>query len=262
MFGLSISAFAFLAGCGAAPGASSDDIVSSQSAASIPPHGAPFHDVTGNSPFTIEIGADGGTSATPQGGYCHVQSYAGRATNVDVTADANLEGLVVGASVVVNDTGALASTGGNLYDQVANADVAGIVTTGVLTAATASNHTSATSTSSIDALNVDVAGITITANTITANASAECAFEAVNLAGTSQIVGLTIGGTPIVVTGAPNQTIDVAGLVDVVINEVTTSSTGGDDGQITENALHISALGIADVVISHASAGVTCNCHD
>ncbi len=70
------------------------------------------------------------------------------------------------------------------------------------------------------------------------------------------ITGLNINGAPIVVTGAPNQTINLL-LAKIVINERTTKISG-NSGSIHTAALHITAAGLVDVSLGVADAGITC----
>jgi hypothetical protein len=69
------------------------------------------------------------------------------------------------------------------------------------------------------------------------------------LTGWSEVDGLVVSGVPIVVTGAPNQTV-VIGTIQVVLNEVTIAANG-----ITVNALHVTTLdGLVNVVAGSATA--------
>src|SRR5713101_6585390 len=70
--------------------------------------------------------------------------------------------------------------------------------------------------------------------------------------GISTLSNLAINGTPIAVTGDPNQTIWVPG-GQVIINEQTISPTG----TAVVNALHVAITGVADVVIASATAGIS-----
>jgi hypothetical protein len=65
-----------------------------------------------------------------------------------------------------------------------------------------------------------------------------------------------INGQSIVVTGQPNQTVNLP-VGTVTINEQT-SSASGKDGDITVNALHVTVPGVADVIISSAHADIHC----
>ena len=67
----------------------------------------------------------------------------------------------------------------------------------------------------------------------------------------SSTVGeLTVNGIPVAVTGDPNQTISIPG-GRLVINEQTVSASS-----TTVNALHATVLGVADVVVASATAGI------
>jgi len=66
----------------------------------------------------------------------------------------------------------------------------------------------------------------------------------------SIIANLSINGIPIAVNGQPNQRIAIPG-GQVVINEQTLSL-----GATTVNAIHATVLGVADVVIASATAGI------
>jgi hypothetical protein len=67
---------------------------------------------------------------------------------------------------------------------------------------------------------------------------------------TSIIDNLSVNGIPVAVTGQPNQRVSILG-GQLVINEQTVSFNG-----TTVNALHASVLGVADVVIASATAGI------
>jgi hypothetical protein len=105
------------------------------------------------------------------------------------------------------------------------------------------------SEASLTNLNMTVAGIGITADSVMAQASQVLGAPGT---GISTLSNLAINGTPIAVTGGPNQTIWVPG-GQVIINEQTISSTG----TAVVNALHVAITGVADVVIASATAGIS-----
>ncbi len=105
------------------------------------------------------------------------------------------------------------------------------------------------SEASLANLNMTVAGIGITADSVMARASQVLGAPGT---GISTLSNLAINGTPIAVTGDPNQTILVPG-GQVIINEQTISSTG----TAVVNALHVAITGVADVVIASATAGIS-----
>src|SRR5207245_7006008 len=104
------------------------------------------------------------------------------------------------------------------------------------------------SEASLANLNMTVAGIGITADSVMARASQVLGAAG---SGSSTLSNLAINGTPIAVTGDPNQTIWVPG-GQVIINEQTISSTG----TAVVNAIHVTVTGVADVVIASATAGI------
>jgi hypothetical protein len=94
-----------------------------------------------------------------------------------------------------------------------------------------------------------VAGVGITADLVMARASQVLGAAG---SGSSVLSNLSINGTPIAVTGAPNQAVWIPG-GQVIINEQTVSSTG----TAVVNALHVAIPGVADVVIASATAGIS-----
>jgi len=118
-----------------------------------------------------------------------------------------------------------------------------------LSAATFSWVDQVDSEASLTNLSMTVAGIGITADSVIAQASQVLGAAG---SGTSYIDNLSINGTPIAVTGAPNQAVWIPG-GQVIINEQTVSSTG----TAVVNALHVAITGVADVVIASATAGIS-----
>lgn len=105
---------------------------------------------------------------------------------------------------------------------------------------------------------------------IAADAVYRNGFDAQNLHGgvTSENDGLaaSVTGTPFVIPAnpAPNTTLSILGGTAVlVLNEQTTGGDGITGASMTGNALHLSVnvlnLITAEVIIGHASVGVTCN---
>ena len=106
------------------------------------------------------------------------------------------------------------------------------------------------SEASLADLTVGAAGTTIGADFVMARVS-----EVVGGAGTgsAEVDNLSINGIPVVVTGAPNQSIGIPGGGAVILNEQQTLS----DGSIVVNAIHITIPGVEDVVIATAMAGAS-----
>jgi len=80
-------------------------------------------------------------------------------------------------------------------------------------------------------------------------ASARAALDG-GRASDTVIGNLTVNGIAVIVTGVPNQRIPIAG-GQLVLNELR-SSAGG----ITVNAIHATVIGVADVVVASATAGI------
>lgn len=182
------------------------------------------------------------------GGGQTAATYQGQATVVA------LDTLLV--DTVLADTGPLPQSGGALDASLLTADVPGVLSAEVLHATTIGEGNHTRSEASIANVDLTVAGLGIQAGLLMARASADCASGSASLSGSSQIADLVIAGQPIAVSGQPNQRISLLG-VEIVINEQIHAG-----GAITVNALHVSALGIADVVLSSATAGITCGSVD
>lgn len=105
--------------------------------------------------------------------------------------------------------------------------------------------------------------LSIQADAVTADASASCGTSS----GQSTIANLTLNGGALVVSGAPNQVIDllpgnILGLdAKIIVNEQESTSAANKTG-MKVNALHVKvALGqakLADVVVSSADASYVC----
>lgn len=180
------------------------------------------------------------------GGGANAASYIGDATAVRAT--------VLGLTTELVHAGPLPSAGGADDATLVTASIGGILGAQILHAATAGAGDRAASDASVAGLGVHVGILSLGASLVRASATASCAGGSVSTSGASQIVGLVINGKSITVTGRPNQTVYLPlGLGRVVINEQISSS-----GEITVNALHVILLGVANIVVSQAHAGVTC----
>ncbi len=176
-------------------------------------------------------------------------TYVGEA----VVAKASVLGLV---NVAIEDTGALPSTGGSLSTELLHASVPSLLNLDLLSASTNGANSQTNSAASVADVTVSALGIYISASVLNSNAAASCTTAT----GSSTILGLTVNGLSIDVTGAPNQTIPLI-VGSLIINEqissITTSPTL-NAGDMLVNALHLSVDGIADVVVSSSHAGVKC----
>jgi hypothetical protein len=93
----------------------------------------------------------------------------------------------------------------------------------------------------------------ITADFLQAHSRATCT----GVSGDSDIVKLQLAGQEIVISGQPNQTVSVPGALTIVINEQTSSSSGGTES-ITVNALDVTLVNGIEVIVSSAHSDITC----
>jgi hypothetical protein len=169
---------------------------------------------------------------------------------------------VLGISTGVADTGQLPTTGGTLQASVVTANVPGLFSAAALDASTmGSNGETVSKVTASDVhlgvtLGLGVGSVAVGANVLSSNATAVCTNGVPTLGGSTVITALTINGKPVVVTGAPNQTVDLL-LGKVVINEQSTTLSG-PTGSIHAAPIHVIVAGLADVSICPSDAGITC----
>jgi hypothetical protein len=198
-----------------------------------------------------EVRGGGGGGATPT-------TFSGRATVLDAT----ILGL---GPIIVSDTGPLSPMGGNLETSLLDVDVPGVITANVAHATTIGQGNRSRGEASVADTVITVAGHTITAGFLMSRAEAVCGSRA-STNGSSEVVNLVIdGGTPIVVSGAPNETVDLpGGAGSIIINEQIRTSSGRDNGSITVNALHIVLLNpltgetLANIIVASSHADINC----
>ena len=181
-----------------------------------------------------------------------VASFAQATTTFSGRAVA-LRASAVGISLALSDTGALPSSGGSLKTAVASVSVQGLVSADVLSSATSGSGSSSQSQSSLHSLNL--LGGLVTADLVKSNSSATCSNGQASASGSSQLVGLVVAGQP-VLTANPNLAISVPGGISVIVNEQT-SSSGGNTGSTTVNALHVTGPSV-DLVVASSHSDITC----
>lgn len=170
----------------------------------------------------------------------------GDATAVRATLLGSLGALATTTSL--SDTGTLAGSAVAREASLTTGSIPSLLDAEVFHAVTIGWPDQVASEASLANLNLTVAGISIFADSILARASQVSGAAGT---GSSTISNLSINGTPIAITGSPNQTVPIPG-GQVVINEQTISSTG----TAVVNALHVTVAGVADVVIASATAGI------
>ncbi|HUQ93664.1 MAG TPA: choice-of-anchor P family protein [Bryobacteraceae bacterium] len=186
-------------------------------------------------------------SLIPISAWADAVSFSGQATVVKAT--------VLGQSIVLSDTGALDSSGGSKKASLLEATIPGLLTAKALHATTIGEGDRSRSEASVADLDLTVAGHRFSAAFLMARAMALCSTNGRStVSGDSFIARLAIDNQSITVTGEPNQTITLIDGVKVVINEQKSDG----HGDITVNALHVVAPGVADVIIASAHADVVC----
>lgn len=211
-----------------------------------------------------------GPPAGKGGGGGVTTTYSGDATAVDITLNTFLLGET---RIVLSDTGQLDAGGGMIEKGLSESLQTGLVDIGVSVLST-----SVTGSGDLTHANATVVGLelsvldalTVSASVLQANATTQCLAGDVEASGGSHIAQLVINGQDISVTGAPNQTVSIPGVASIVINEQIQSGS-----TMETNALHIELLGdgepllglldlglerllSADIIISHAKAGISC----
>jgi hypothetical protein len=167
------------------------------------------------------------------------QTVTGQARAVQVSS-------ALGATTLV-DTGTLGGTNDAREASLGTARVPSILSGEVLRAATLGAADRVASESSLANLTVKLGTTAISAGLVLAQVRAVLGNA---VQASSSVDELTINGVPIAVTGEPNQTISIPG-GRLVLNEQTSSASG-----TTVNALHATVIGVADVVIASATAGI------
>ncbi len=173
-------------------------------------------------------------------------TVTGQATGVQATV---LGILGTATTTTLADTGTLADTSDARDASLDTGSVPSLLAGEVLSATTIGYPDEVDSAASLAGLNLNVAGVGVSADFVMAEASQVLGAAG---SGTSYIDNLAINGTPVFVSGDPNQTIAIPG-GQVIVNEQTISSSGAT----VVNALHVIVNGVADVVIASATAGIS-----
>jgi hypothetical protein len=147
------------------------------------------------------------------------------------------------------DTGTLTTANNAVDASTLAGGIPSVLSAETLSASTISWADQVDSEASLGNLSMTVAGVGITADFVMAQASQVLGAAG---SGSSTLTNLAINGTPIAVSGAPNQAIWIPG-GQVILNEQTISSTG----TAVVNALHVVVTGVADVVVASATAGIS-----
>ena len=178
-----------------------------------------------------------GVSAWPTAGAA--QTVTGQVRAVQVNA---LD------TTMLADTGTLGGSSDARDATLGFGIVPAVLSAEVLRAVTIGWPDQVASETSLANLSMAVGGAGISADFVMAKASALLGQPST---ASAIIANLSVNGMPVAVTGMPNQQISIPG-GQVVINEQIVSLSG-----TTVNALHATVLGLADVVIASAKAGIS-----
>jgi hypothetical protein len=100
---------------------------------------------------------------------------------------------------------------------------------------------------------------TLTGQVVTAVAEAQCNFGIASISGYSQVTGLALNGTPITVTGQPNQVVPIPGLGILILNEQERTRFSDTAKKIEVSGIHLISSNRQDnIVLAHAEADVSC----
>jgi hypothetical protein len=172
--------------------------------------------------------------------------------------------------ITLVDAGPLPESGGSDSRTLLDVSVPSEQTGGVLGvsaevahAATVGQGKRSRSEASVAEVSMVVAGDSIGAAFLRSQAEATCdGAGGASASGSSEVAHLTIAGQEVVVSGQPNQTVDLPN-GRVIINEQSRSGSG-NQADITVNALHVIIFNpleeppLADVVIASSHADISC----
>ena len=177
-------------------------------------------------------------------------------------ADVTYSGRAYGAKVILvnpqpnvlifSDTGDLPPTGGSLSATLLTISLGNTLDSRTITASTGGSGGVASSSAHQEMV-VAFQGqpAQVTADVVEAHSQATCA----GVQGSSVVTNLTFGGVAVTVTGQPNQTVVIANVATLVINEQILVPGARD---ITVNALHLFVGTGEQVILSSAHSDVTC----
>jgi hypothetical protein len=185
----------------------------------------------------------------------------------------------------VGDTGDVAATGGNLETSLlcypASNDpkcvlsvpdlTQGAARAKLLHATVVAHGNRSSAEASVISFGVNAAGQTVTADVLRAEASASCNNGSVSVKANAVVANLVISGVnngqPITVKGDVNETINLPGGGQVILNGQTPVNGANGDKGVTVNALEIkipetTVLGVTvpatDVIVGQATADIAC----
>ena len=173
-------------------------------------------------------------------------SYSGHARPLSFSA--------FGAAASIGDTGELPASGGSKSAALLNLNLLGLASVGALEGTTSGSGDQATSAASLVSVSLPIVGLTV--DIVKSQTTASCNGTTPSVSGSADLVNIAVLGMPITVP-MPNVSLTVPGGFSVILNEQT-SSSGGNAGSTTVNALHITGPSI-DIVVASAHSDITCS---
>jgi hypothetical protein len=121
-------------------------------------------------------------------------------------------------------------------------------------------HSTVDSTASTSAIHVDLPGVKIDSSGVSSRAHAECDPDTLvtKVSGGADILDMKINDQPVQITAAPNQTIVVGDVAQIVFNEQIVWKT-----EFKVNAIHIKLFNASypangDLYVAYSRAKITC----
>jgi hypothetical protein len=181
----------------------------------------------------------------------HAETYTGRAYAAFINVP-----LFGAGPAYFSDTGSLSPSGGWEGAALYGVQVPNVLSAATLVAATSgaqyvegAQANSSTSLASVSVLPGHAAAVTASF------VRAQTEVTEGGLQGSTEIDKLTFGGVPVAVTGLPNQRVDILGVGTLIINEQKTKSEGTVH-EIVVNALHVTLVSGAEVIVSSARSSI------
>jgi hypothetical protein len=191
----------------------------------------------------------------------HAVTYGGDATGAEVVVTAT--GTTIRAA-----TGTLSISGGMAEASLLVGDIPSSATGGavaltasVLHSAVVGVGNATNAEASIGAVGLTVSGNTFSSDFLMSRSKASC-DPGPSVTGSSQLENLVINGTPITVSGAPNQTVSLPNGTAII--NAQTSTVSGNAGELAVTALRvlthdtITGQPIADVSLTTVDAKIDC----
>jgi hypothetical protein len=161
--------------------------------------------------------------------------------------DTSLTGLVF-----FGHSGVLGSSGGAKSASTLDATLLGLIKAKVLHGSACAAHESVQAQSGVAGVHLfALLPYALDCDVVTAEARATNTSSW----GRSQILNLRLGGLPITVTGAANQTVKIPGIATLVINEQKLVKSG-DSKKMRVNALRLDVVGVGEIILGAAEADI------